>query len=143
MISHANTAVGLTKAWDPGEPDIFYPNGTRNYGRIIATDDYQGAAGAQFAFQELGLKNCLILNDAQTYGVGVAKAFEDEAKKIGLGIIENTSYDPKQTNYTALFEKAKAKNPDCVYFGAINDNNGSSSSRTRSRSSARTMAPSS
>ena len=27
MISHANTNPGLTKAWDPGEPDKYYPTG--------------------------------------------------------------------------------------------------------------------
>ncbi|MEY2583862.1 MAG: branched-chain amino acid transport system substrate-binding protein, partial [Ilumatobacteraceae bacterium] len=25
MVSHANTNPGLTKAWDPGEPDKYYP----------------------------------------------------------------------------------------------------------------------
>src|SRR6185503_16042222 len=40
MVSHANTNPGLTKTWDPGEPDKYYPSGTRNYARIIATDDF-------------------------------------------------------------------------------------------------------
>lgn len=124
MVSHANTNPGLTKAWDPGEPDKYYPTGVRNYGRIIATDDFQGAAGAQFAAKELGLKNCYVLNDAQTYGQGVAKAFVDEAPNVGINIIANDAWDSKQTNYTALFEKVKAQNPDCVYLGGINDNNG-------------------
>ncbi len=124
MISHANTNPGLTKAWDPGEPDKFYPTGVRNYGRIIATDDFQGAAGAEFAAKELLVKNCYVLNDAQTYGQGVAKAFVDAAPGVGITIIANDAWDSKQTNYTALFEKVKSKNPDCVYLGGINDNNG-------------------
>ena len=124
MISHANTNPGLTKAWDPGEPDKYYPTGTRNYGRIIATDDFQGKAGAEFAAKDLGLKNCYVLNDAQTYGQGVAKAFVDAAPGVGINIIANDAWDAKQTNYTALFEKVKSKNPDCVYLGGINDNNG-------------------
>ncbi len=74
MISHANTNPGITKAWDPGEPDVYYPTGVRNYGRVIATDDFQGAAGAQFAKQDLKVTKCLVLNDAQTYGVGVANS---------------------------------------------------------------------
>jgi branched-chain amino acid transport system substrate-binding protein len=124
MISHANTNPGLTKAWDPGEPQKYYPTGVLNYGRIIATDDFQGKAGAQFASKELHLKNCYVLNDAQTYGQGVAKAFVDAAPSVGINIIANDAWDSKQTNYTALFEKVKSKNPDCVYLGGINDNNG-------------------
>ncbi len=123
MISHANTNPGITKAWDPGEPDIFYPTGVRNYGRIIATDDFQGKAGAEFA-AELGLKNCYVLNDTQTYGQGVAKAFADAGPDNGINIIANDGWDSKQPNYTALFEKVKSANPDCVYLGGINDNNG-------------------
>jgi branched-chain amino acid transport system substrate-binding protein len=124
MISHANTNPGLTKAWDPGEPQKYYPTGKKNYGRIVATDDYQGAAAAQFAAKVLKVKNCYVLNDAQTYGVGVARAFVDEAKKQGINILGNDGWDAKQPNYTALFTKIKGTNPDCVYLGGIDDNNG-------------------
>jgi branched-chain amino acid transport system substrate-binding protein len=124
MVSHANTNPGLTKAWDPGEPDKYYPTGVRNYGRIIATDDFQGQADAQFAKQDLKVTKCVVLNDAQTYGVGVATAFKAEAVKQGIEIVADEAWDAKQPNYTALFEGFKDKNPDCVFLGGINDNNG-------------------
>jgi branched-chain amino acid transport system substrate-binding protein len=124
MVSHANTNPGITKTWDPGEPAKYYPTGQRNYGRVIATDDFQGAAGAQFAAKDLKVKKCVVLNDAQTYGVGVATAFKDEAKKQGIEIVADKAWDSKQPNYTALFEGFKSLNPDCVYLGGINDNNG-------------------
>ncbi len=124
MVSHANTNPGITKSWDPGEPAKYYPTGVRNYGRVVATDDFQGAAGAQFVKKDLGIKKCVVLNDAQTYGVGVAKAFADEAKKQGIEIVAEKAWDAKQPNYTALFEGFKSLNPDCVYLGGINDNNG-------------------
>jgi branched-chain amino acid transport system substrate-binding protein len=124
MISHANTNPGLTKAWDAGEPDKFYPGGKRNYARVITTDDYQGTAAAQFAAKDLGLKKCAILNDNQTYGQGVAKAFATEAEKQGITITGNQAWDAKQPNYTALFTSIASSSPDCVYFGGIFDNNG-------------------
>jgi branched-chain amino acid transport system substrate-binding protein len=124
MVSHANTNPGLTKTWDTGEPDKYYPNGTRNYARVITTDDYQGAAAAQFAAKDLKVKNCYIVNDNETYGQGVGKAFSDEATKQGITILGNTAWDGKQPNYTALFTSIKAKNPDCVYVAGIFDNNG-------------------
>ncbi len=124
MISHANTNPGITKAWDPGEPDKYYPTGVRNYGRVVATDDFQGSAGAQFAKEELGVTKCVVLDDAQTYGVGVADAFQAEAEKIGIEVVARESWDAKQPNYTALFEGFKSLSPDCVYLGGINDNNG-------------------
>ncbi|MBC7463261.1 MAG: branched-chain amino acid ABC transporter substrate-binding protein [Actinobacteria bacterium] len=127
MISNANTNPGLTKSWNPGEPDIYYPTGVRNYGRVCTTDDVQGSAAAQFA-KSVGIKSVYVLNDTQTYGQGVAQAFTTEAKKQGMTVLSSGAYgegwDAKQTDYTALFTKIKALNPDMVYVGGIFDNNG-------------------
>jgi branched-chain amino acid transport system substrate-binding protein len=124
MVSHANTNPGVTKPWDAGEPQKYYPTGKRNYARVITTDDYQGAAAADFAAQDLKVKRCAVLNDNQTYGQGVAKAFIDRAKKNGIAILGNQAWDAKQPSYRSLFESIKAQNPDCVYIGGIYDNNG-------------------
>ena len=83
MVSHANTNPGLTKAWETGEPDKYFPTGTRNYARVVTTDDYQGQGAAQFAFDDLKVKKAFVLNDNQTYGIGVAKAFADVGQEAG------------------------------------------------------------
>ena len=127
MVSNANTNPGLTKTWNPGEPDVYYPTGMRNYARVATTDDVQGAAAAQFA-KSIGVKSVYVLNDTQTYGQGVAQAFTTEAKKQGITVLSSGAYgegwDAKQTDYTALFTKIKALNPDMLYVGGIFDNNG-------------------
>ncbi len=127
MVSDANTNPGLTKSWNPGEPDVYYPNGVRNYARVCTTDDNQGSAAAQFA-KSIGIKSVYVLNDTQTYGQGVAQAFTTEANKIGLNVLSSGAFgegwDAKQSDYTALFTKIAALNPDMVYVGGIFDNNG-------------------
>ena len=125
MVSNANTNPGLTKAWDPGEPEKYYPTGKRNYGRVISTDDFQGAGGAQFAAQDLKVKKCYVLDDNSTYGMGVAKAFADAAPGQGITVAGMEAYDPKQPNYSALFNKIKGLGGvDCIYVGATYDMNG-------------------
>lgn len=124
MVSHANTNPGLTKTWDPGEPQKYFPTGKRSYARVITTDDYQGSAAAQYALDKLGVKKVYILNDNQTYGQGVAKAFEEKAKALGIEVVANEPWDSKQPNYTALFNKIKAAGVDMVYLGGIFDANG-------------------
>ena len=127
MVSDANTNPGLTKSWNPGEPDKYYPTGVRNYARVCTTDDVQGSAAAQFA-KSIGVKSVYVLNDTQTYGQGVAQAFTTEAVKQGLTVLSSGAYgegwDAKQSDYTALFTKIKALNPDMIYVGGIFDNNG-------------------
>ena len=124
MISHANTNPGLTKKWDPGEPDKYYPSGKRNYARVVTTDDYQGAAAADFASQDLKVKRVFVLNDNETYGQGVAQAFVNRAKTDGLTILGNKAWDAKQPSYAAIFQNIKTMNPDMIYVGGIYDNNG-------------------
>lgn len=124
MVSHANTNPGLTKTWDPGEPDKFYPTGKRNYARVVTTDDNQGVAAAQFLKQEKGVTKCAVLNDLQTYGQGVATAVKGELVKQGIEVVVDEGWDAKQPNYTALMQKVKAAGADCLYFAGIYDNNG-------------------
>ncbi|MSW68419.1 MAG: ABC transporter substrate-binding protein, partial [Actinobacteria bacterium] len=127
MISDANTNPGLTKAWEPGEPDIYYPSGVRNYARVCTTDDNQGSAAAQFA-QSIGIKSIFVLNDNQTYGQGVGTAVTAEANKLGLKVLSSgtsgEAWDAKQASYEALFTKIKALKPDMIYIAGIFDNNG-------------------
>lgn len=82
MVSPANTYPGLTK---PGkgeakEPDVYYPNGKRNYARVVPADDLQGVVGAKWA-KSLGAKKVYILDDQELYGKGLAAIFEATAKK--------------------------------------------------------------
>jgi branched-chain amino acid transport system substrate-binding protein len=124
MVSHANTNVGLTREWDPGEPQKYYPKTTRNYARVVTTDDVQGAAAAIFAGQTLGVKKCYVLNDNETYGQGVAKVFQENATKNGIEVVANEAWDKRATNYTALFQKVKQSGADCVFLGGIYDAGG-------------------
>ena len=128
MVSNSSTNPGLTKAWDPGEPAKYYPTGFRNFARVCTTDDYEGAAAAQFAKEKLGATRVYVLNDNQTYGQGVTQTFTSEAKKIGLTVLSGgpsgQAWDPKQSNYASLFTKIKGLNPDMIYVGGVFDNNG-------------------
>ena len=84
MVSPANTWPGLTQKTNvPGEPTKYYPNGTRNYARVVAPDNFQGPALALLA-KQLGVKSVFILNDKQAYGAGVAFYFQEAAKKMGI-----------------------------------------------------------
>jgi branched-chain amino acid transport system substrate-binding protein len=128
MVSNGNTNPGLTKAWDPDEPNKYYPKHVRNYARVIGTDDYQGAAAAQFAKQVLKVSKVYVLNDNQTYGQGVSQAFTTEAKKLGMTVLSTgangEAWDAKQPNYEALYIKIKGLGPQMVYVGGVFENNG-------------------
>ena len=124
MVSPANTYPGLTK---PGkgtanEPNVYYPNGKRNFSRVVPADDLQGNAAAKWA-KSLGVKKVYILDDQELYGKGLADIFDATAKKLGLQVLGHEGIDPKASDYKALMTKIKALNPDLIYFGGITQNN--------------------
>jgi len=123
MISPANTNPGLTKKWDAGEPQKYYPTGTRNYARVVATDDIQGPADAIWS-KSLGFKKVFVLNDKQTYGFGVATTYKNAAKKLGINIVGFQGWDGKASSYEALATAIKATGAQAVFLGGIICNNG-------------------
>ena len=88
MISGSATVVGLTQKGPgtaPGEPQSYYPRGVRNFARVVAADDVQGAAHALIA-RQLGVKRLYILNDQEPYGIAIAASVRETARKLGVGI---------------------------------------------------------
>ena len=83
QCSPANTNEALTKP-EFGALDYRknFPDRI-NYIRVAATDDIQGPAMAIYAYNTLGLKNLLIVDDVTTFGKGVADNFQKKFEELG------------------------------------------------------------
>jgi branched-chain amino acid transport system substrate-binding protein len=126
-ISPANTATGLTHAGpgsESGEPEKYYPSGTRNYARVVTSDDVQGEIDAAYMKDKLGVTKVFILDDKDAYGKGVADAFESAANDIGLTVAGHEGWDANAQNYRALMTKIKASGADGIFIGGISCFNG-------------------
>jgi len=128
MVSPANTYVGLTHAGPgtaAGEPGKYYPTRKRNYVRVVAADDFQGAADAMLAKNQLNVKKIYILNDKEAYGLGVSTNLKNALAKLGgVKVVGFESWDPKASSYEALANKIKAKGADGVFVGGLICENG-------------------
>jgi branched-chain amino acid transport system substrate-binding protein len=126
MVSPANTYTGLTRALEgitaQGEPDIYYPNKTRNYFRVVTADDVQGAAAIEF-LKTLNAKKIFMIDDSQSYGKGLADAVVLYCKKASLDCSQRTSINGKESDYKSLATQIKSANPDAIYFGGITQQN--------------------
>jgi len=124
MVSPANTYPGLTKPGkgEANEPNVYYPNGKRNYARVVPADDLQGVAGATWA-KSLGVKKVYILDDQELYGKGLGDIFNASAKKQGIEVLGKEGIDAKASDYKALMTKIKALGPDLIYFGGTTQTN--------------------
>jgi branched-chain amino acid transport system substrate-binding protein len=118
QCSPANTNPGLTKP-EFGANDL-RPNPDRiNYIRVATTDDIQGPAAAQYIVDVLGKKSVYIIDDTETFGKGVADAFEAEFVKRGGTVVAHDGAPKTTTDYVPLLTAAAAKNPEAIYFGGV------------------------
>ena len=127
MLSPGNTAVGLTSD-EPGadvaagEPDIYYPNGKRNYARIVPKDTVQGAALATLMDKE-GCTSVGILHDNEVYGSGLADNVEIAGGNFDYEIINAGAVDTKAANYRSIAEDLASQGIDCFVYGGITASN--------------------
>jgi branched-chain amino acid transport system substrate-binding protein len=124
MFSPANTYGCLTEPCAGNEPEKYYPSGKRTYARVAPSDPNQGAVQAKL-MQQKGVKSVYILNDKEAYGLGVAKNTEGALKAAGIKVVGFSAFDPKSTNFQALYPRVKNTNPHAVFMGGrIDDNSG-------------------
>lgn len=123
MVSPAATLPSLTKpnTGSPGEPDVYYPTGKRNFARVIPSDDIQGVAAAVWA-KKLGLDSIYILQENKdSYSKAIAQIFETKAKALGLNIVGNQSYNQDQAQYNDITAAITKANPKLLYFTGVNN----------------------
>ena len=124
QVSPANTYVGLTTNLPgsaPGEPQKFYPSGTRTYLRIVPIDSIQAASGL-IAMKQAGCTKVAIANDKEAYGGGLATLLELEKGFYGVTIVSNTGIDPNAPNFRSYASTIKGQGADCFYFAGITAN---------------------
>jgi DNA-binding SARP family transcriptional activator/ABC-type branched-subunit amino acid transport system substrate-binding protein len=132
VLSPSATYVGLTRHWiglAPHEPDRYYPVGTRNFVRILPSDDFQAAADAMLA-RRLGLTRIFMLKEHpfphhhDPYAVGITTAFRRAAQKLGIAIAGDEDWSGANSSYMGLARKIKRSGADGVFLGGGEPVNG-------------------
>lgn len=113
-ITPSSTAPDITSAQFAGE---FDPGGKPIYFRTVTTDAYQGPNMANFYAETLKTPSVYVLDDSGAYGVGLADAFEAQAKKKGIKVLGRDRLDPKAADYSAVLTKIKATGTSSLYYG--------------------------
>lgn len=107
IVSPANTNVKVTD------------RGLKVMNRICARDDLQGSAGARFLKNDLKAKSVFIIHDKTPYGEGLAAEAKKQAEKDGMQVLGFEGITQGDSDFSAVLNVVKAKNPDAIYFGGI------------------------
>jgi branched-chain amino acid transport system substrate-binding protein len=122
-VASKNTKAGARIANDAEVPMIS-PGSTATdvtaigpfVSRVCFIDDFQGEVMARFAIDDLGKKTAaLVVDKAQDYCVGLGRSFQDTYDKLGGKIVVTVNYTTGESDFSALIEKVRSANPDCIY----------------------------
>ena len=115
MCSPANTANAVTQPPQGDQYRTTHPDKI-SYIRTASPDSIQGPSAADYLYKDLGKTSVYIIDDTETFGVGVGDTFEAEFKKLGGTVVKRDSAPKSTTDYTPLFTAAAPLNPQGVYL---------------------------
>ena len=96
------------------------PKGAISAYRVVATDAQQGPALAKYMLAHGG-KNVAVLDDATQYGKGLADQVASSITAGGAAVVSREAATDKTTDFKAVLTEIKAKNPDYVFWGGMDD----------------------
>jgi len=123
LISPTNSAVGLTRAGPRtpfsyrGEPEVYYPIGTRNYMRLTSPESLEGTAHAVLA-KRLGVRRVAVLDDGSGYfRAALADPFRKMAPRLGVEVRATVTFDPEASGYAAVVKRVAGSGAQGVVLG--------------------------
>lgn len=109
-------AAGIPMLTPTGTGDLITTLGDFIF-RGAYKDSFQGRVMAQFAVENLGLKEAAIIYDvANDYSVGLRDAFKATFEELGGKIIAEESYSTGDTDFSAQLTSLAMRNPKALFI---------------------------
>ncbi|GHV81784.1 branched-chain amino acid ABC transporter substrate-binding protein [Spirochaetia bacterium] len=93
--------------------------GNDYYFRVCFIDPFQGVVMSNYAFNDLGAKTAVIVQEiSNDYSVGLAKFFVDNFKKLtgnDNAILTTVNYNTGDQDFSAQLTSVKGLNPDVIF----------------------------
>src|SRR5579872_68933 len=120
LFNQAGLAMVTPSATDP----TLQTHGWNNFFRVVADDDSQGPADAQYIVKKLNAKAIYAIDDASAYAQGLIGAFNAEAQTLGATVTHDTAPGTTQCQagtgnvqeYGAEATKVKSSGDSVVFY---------------------------
>ena len=112
MISPSNTSPALTSdlAGTPGE------NYNPGYYRTAHNDLIQGAAVAQFVFEDQGMATAAAIHDGDPYTQGLAQSFSNSFEALGGEMTGFSGINKEDTDMVPVLTELASGSPQALFF---------------------------
>jgi len=92
--------------------------------RTVGRDDQQGPAIASYLSTQFKPKVVAVVDDATSYGEGLANEVEKTLKASGITVLPREKGTDKTTDWKAILTKLKGKKPDAIFYGGMDSGGG-------------------
>lgn len=92
--------------------------------RTVGRDDQQGPAIASYLAAQFHPKVVAVVDDATSYGEGLANEVEKSLKAAGITVLAREKGTDKTTDWKAILTKLKGKKPDAIFYGGMDSGGG-------------------
>jgi branched-chain amino acid transport system substrate-binding protein len=92
--------------------------------RVVARDDQQGPAVANYLASAAKPKVVAVIDDATAYGEGLANEVEKTLKAAKITVLPREKGTDKTTDWKAVLTKVKGKKADAVFYGGMDATGG-------------------
>jgi len=92
--------------------------------RVVARDDQQGPAVANYLAANKKPKLVAIIDDATAYGEGLANEVEKSLKASNIKVLPREKGTDKTSDWKAVLTKIKGKSADAVFYGGMDATGG-------------------
>ena len=120
ILSEAGLVMVAPSATSPhrSPPDLSGTAGSNyhpGYYRVANNDLYQARAVAQFAYEDLGIRNMAAINDGDPYTTGLTGAFTDAFEELG-GSVTVGAVRRGDSDMVPVLTQLAESNPDGLFF---------------------------
>ena len=84
--------------------------------RSYPSDDFEGNFGAEFVYNELGIRKVATMTCLSDWCVGINRVFEKSFKELGGDIVEKEEFEQGSKDLRTQLTKIKKSNPELIYF---------------------------
>lgn len=112
MISPSNTSPALTSDLQGNAGDAY----NLGYYRTAHNDLFQGAAVADFVYNDLGLTTAAAIHDGDPYTNGLASAFQAAYEALGGEVVVFTAVNKGDTDMTGVLTEVAAAEPQALFY---------------------------
>jgi len=91
---------------------------SKNFYRLLPTDQREGTTMGNFAARKLGLSSVVILAKEDVYASGNQEVFAGEFERNGGRVLETIVYPPGAADFSGFIERVLTLSPQGVYLAA-------------------------